>query len=164
MGCAALDKGTNQPNKFLDAMSSESMLPHFSDGRRDDVIQAAYVRAMTGFWSDPANNPARAAHGRTGAGRMIDMSRAHVWCWDARPYPWFPALTKVWSDGTNFRLGHWIEGKIGNMRLSEYRGQVVVLTFWSSRCSSCHCGQRASTAAACRFQSASAAVSSSRRL
>ena len=25
----------------------------------------------------------------------------------------------------------------GNMRLSEYRGQVVVLTFWSSRCSSC---------------------------
>jgi peroxiredoxin len=25
----------------------------------------------------------------------------------------------------------------GNVRLSEYRGQVVVLTFWSSRCSSC---------------------------
>lgn len=25
----------------------------------------------------------------------------------------------------------------GNLRLSEYRGQVVALTFWSSRCSSC---------------------------
>ena len=25
----------------------------------------------------------------------------------------------------------------GNLRLSEYRGQVVVLTFWSSRCSAC---------------------------
>lgn len=25
----------------------------------------------------------------------------------------------------------------GNLRLSEYRGQVVVLSFWSSRCSSC---------------------------
>ena len=25
----------------------------------------------------------------------------------------------------------------GNLRLSEYRGEVVVLTFWSSRCSAC---------------------------
>jgi peroxiredoxin len=25
----------------------------------------------------------------------------------------------------------------GNLRLSEYRGQVVVIAFWSSRCSSC---------------------------
>ncbi len=25
----------------------------------------------------------------------------------------------------------------GNVRLSEYRGQVVVLTFWSSRCATC---------------------------
>jgi peroxiredoxin len=25
----------------------------------------------------------------------------------------------------------------GNLRLSEYRGQVVVISFWSSRCSSC---------------------------
>src|SRR5690606_5862867 len=33
-GCAALDKATNQPNKFLDAMSSESTLPHFSNGQR----------------------------------------------------------------------------------------------------------------------------------
>ena len=46
-GCAALDKATNQPNKFLDAMSSESMLPFYSDGRRDDAIQAAYVEAVT---------------------------------------------------------------------------------------------------------------------
>ena len=65
-GCAALDKGTNQPNKFPDAMSSESMLPYFSDGRRDDPSRPP-MSAMTGFWSDPANNPARAAHGRTGA-------------------------------------------------------------------------------------------------
>lgn len=50
MGCAALDKATNQPNKFLDAMSSESVLPYFSDGRRDDPLQAAYVRAMTEYW------------------------------------------------------------------------------------------------------------------
>jgi hypothetical protein len=119
MGCAALDKATNQPNKFLDAMSSESVLPHFSDGRRDDVIQAAYVRAMTEFWGDPANNPARAAYGRTGAGRMIDMSRAHVWCWDARPFPAFPGRTDLWSDGPAWERGHWLNGRAGAVPLAD---------------------------------------------
>ncbi|UFM66686.1 glycoside hydrolase/phage tail family protein [Paracoccus sp. MA] len=124
MGCAALDKGTNQPNKFLDAMSSESMLPYFSDGRRDDVIQAAYVRAMTEFWSDPANNPARAAFGRTGAGRMIDMGRAHVWCWDARPYPAFPARTDLWSDGPAWERGHWLNGRAGAVPLADVVAEI----------------------------------------
>ncbi|WP_288948175.1 glycoside hydrolase/phage tail family protein [uncultured Paracoccus sp.] len=124
MGCAALDKGTNQPNKFLDAMSSESMLPHFSDGRRDDVIQAAYIRAMTEYWSDPANNPARAAYGRTGAGRMIDMDRAHVWCWDARPYPAFPARTDLWSDGPAWERGHWLNGRAGAVPLADVVAEI----------------------------------------
>ncbi|WP_353142236.1 glycoside hydrolase/phage tail family protein [Paracoccus sp. (in: a-proteobacteria)] len=119
MGCAALDKGTNQPNKFLDAMSSESMLPYFSDGRRDDAMQAAYVRAMTEFWSDPANNPIRAAHGRIGPGRMVDMARAHVWCWDARPYPAFPARTDLWSDGPAWQRGHWLNGRAGAVPLAD---------------------------------------------
>lgn len=124
MGCAALDKGTNQPNKFLDAMSSESSLPHFSTGRRDDLIQASYVRAMTEFWSDPANNPARAAYGRTGAGRMIDMSRAHVWCWDARPYPAFPARTDLWSDGPAWERGHWLNGRAGAVPLTDVVAEI----------------------------------------
>ena len=38
-GCAAVNQGSNQPNKFLDAKSSESSLPVFSDGRRDDLIK-----------------------------------------------------------------------------------------------------------------------------
>ena len=108
MGCAALDKGTNQPNKFLDALSSESQLPHYSSGRRDDAMQAAYIRAMTRYWGDPANNP-------TGSygGRMIDMSRAHVWCWDARPFPAFPGRTDLWSDGPAWDRGHWLNGRAG---------------------------------------------------
>ena len=124
MGCAALDKGTNQPNKFLDAMSSESMLPWFSDGRRDDVIQAAYVRAMTEYWLDPGNNPPRVAHGRTGAGRMIDMARAHVWCWDARPYPAFPQRTDLWSDGPAWERGHWLNGRAGAVPLADVVAEV----------------------------------------
>ncbi|MEM9638956.1 MAG: glycoside hydrolase TIM-barrel-like domain-containing protein, partial [Pseudomonadota bacterium] len=45
-GCASIDKGTNQPNKFVDMKSSESSLPKFSNGARDDFIQAQYLRAM----------------------------------------------------------------------------------------------------------------------
>lgn len=33
LGCAAIDKGTNQPNKFLDPKSSESGLPLYSNGQ-----------------------------------------------------------------------------------------------------------------------------------
>lgn len=112
-GCAALDKATNQPNKFLDARSSESMLPHYSDGRRDDALQEAYIAAIVGYWSLPENNP-RLADG----GRMVDLSRAHVWCWDARPYPAFPGCTDLWSDGPAWERGHWLNGRAGAVRLS----------------------------------------------
>ena len=46
-GCAAIDRGTNEPNKFLDPKSSESMLPRYSSGRRDESIQQQYYRAVT---------------------------------------------------------------------------------------------------------------------
>ncbi|MTH33902.1 host specificity protein [Paracoccus limosus] len=124
MGCAALDKATNQPNKFLDAMSSESVLPHFSDGRRDDPLQAAYIRAITEYWGDARNNPAREALGRIPAGRMIDMARAHVWCWDARPYPAFPARTDLWSDGPAWERGHWLNGRAGAVPLGDVVAEI----------------------------------------
>ncbi|ADE85443.1 phage conserved hypothetical protein [Rhodobacter capsulatus SB 1003] len=107
MGCAAIDKGTNQPNKFLDPKSSESGLPHHSDGRRDELIQMQYLRAMTGYWGEAARNPVSAVYG----GPMLDMSRAHVWAWDARPWPQFPLNTALWSDGENYARGHWISGR-----------------------------------------------------
>ncbi|MFD1795826.1 host specificity protein [Paracoccus aurantiacus] len=113
MGCAALDKATNQPNKFLDAFSSESLLPHYSSGRRDDVVQAAYIRAMSRYWGNANNNPI----GSYG-GRMVDMSRAHVWCWDARPFPAFPGRTDLWSDGPAWDRGHWLNGRAGAVPLA----------------------------------------------
>ncbi|KEO56539.1 baseplate multidomain protein megatron [Thioclava pacifica] len=107
MGCAAIDKGTNEPNKFLDPKSSESALPRYSDGRRDDTIQMQYLRAMASYWADPLVNPISDLYG----GPMIDMSRAHVWAWDARPYPQFPGLEDVWSDAGNYARGHWLSGR-----------------------------------------------------
>jgi hypothetical protein len=75
IGCAALDKGTNEPNKFLDPKSSESVLPHFSNGRRDDLIQQSYYRALFRHWADPQSNPVSPVYG----GPMVDMDRAHAW-------------------------------------------------------------------------------------
>ena len=46
IGCAAIDKGTNEPNAFVDAKSVESKLPRFSNGQRDDFLQASYINAV----------------------------------------------------------------------------------------------------------------------
>jgi hypothetical protein len=62
-GCPAIDKGSNQPNTFLDPKSAESRVPHFSTGRRDDVMQAQYLRAVLDYWSDPATNPVSEVYG-----------------------------------------------------------------------------------------------------
>ncbi|MEM7723341.1 MAG: glycoside hydrolase TIM-barrel-like domain-containing protein [Pseudomonadota bacterium] len=108
IGCAAVDKGTNQPNKFLDPKSSETALPYFSSGRRDDLIQAQYLRAIMSYWSEPGRNPVSDVYG----GPMLDMDRAHVWAWDARPWPAFPNDQNRWSDGENWTRGHWVTGRI----------------------------------------------------
>jgi len=114
LGCAAIDKGTNQPNKFLDPKSSESQLPRASNGARDDLIQMQYLRASYAHWSEDTNNPVSSVYGA----QMVDMSKAHVWAWDARPYPWFPGLSAVWDDGPNYIRGHWLNGRTGAQLLS----------------------------------------------
>lgn len=113
-GCAAIDKGTNQPNKFLDPKSSESSLPRYSDGRRDDFLQMQYMRAVHRHYADPGNNPVHAGTGH----RMVDMGRAHVWAWDARPWPAFPVRDDIWSDGDNYAKGHWLNGRASSRPLS----------------------------------------------
>ncbi|MBW7921203.1 MAG: glycoside hydrolase/phage tail family protein [Rubellimicrobium sp.] len=106
-GCAAIDKGTNEPNRFLDPKSSESALPAFSDGRRDDLMPLQHIRAIHRHFADPAGNPWSDAYG----GRMVDMTRAHVWAWDARPFPAFPARGDIWGDAANYAHGHWLNGR-----------------------------------------------------
>lgn len=114
-GCAAVDKGANQPNKFLDPKSSESSLPHYSSGRRDDLMQMQYIRAVQDYWENRANNPVSGVYGAP----MIDMTRAHVWAWDARPYPDFPGHLSVWSDGENYARGHWLNGRTTARHLAD---------------------------------------------
>lgn len=117
LGCPAIDRGTNQPNVFLDPKSSESFAPHHSNGQQDEVIQMQYLRAMLGHWRDAANNPTSPIYG----GTMLDMSRAFVWAWDARPYPFFPANATLWADAANYARGHWVTGRLASRSL----GSVV---------------------------------------
>ena len=120
IGCAAVDKATNEPNKFIDAKSSESALPKYSDGRRDELIQIQYLRAMFGYWNDPANNPVSTLYG----GNMVDMKRAHVWAWDTRPFPFFPHAENLWSDAPNYFRGHWINGRTNARSLADVVAEI----------------------------------------
>ena len=123
LGCAAIDKATNQPNLFLDQKSSESKLPRASTGRRDDVIQMQYLRATARYWADVSRNPVSEAYG----GPMVDMARAFVWAWDARPFPQFPGNTVLWEDGGNYSRGHWLSGRATNLALADVVDDICKL-------------------------------------
>ena len=120
LGVAAIDRGGNQPNLFLDPKSSESALPRFSGGRREEAMQTAYLRAMAAHWGNPAHNPLASAY----PGRMVDLSRAFVWAWDARPWPWFPGRSDIWSDGDNYARGHWLNGRASHQPLAAVVAEI----------------------------------------
>ncbi|MGM0583572.1 MAG: baseplate multidomain protein megatron [Pseudomonadota bacterium] len=120
VGCAAVDKGTNQPNVFGDPKSSESGLPHFSSGRPDGLIQRRMLEAAERHWSQDANNPPSDRYD----GRMLDLERVHVWTWDARPWPEFPRKLEVWSDGGNHMRGHWLTGRVGPASLDRVVAEI----------------------------------------
>ena len=56
---------------------------------------------------------------------MIDPAHMHLWAWDARPYPYFPDLADVWSDGANWERGHWLNGRLGQVSLAALIAAVM---------------------------------------
>ena len=121
IGCPAVDKGANQPNVFVDPKSAETALPYYSSGKRDDFIQRRYLQALIEAFdpqhpgSLPALNPLSSVYG----GPMVDPKRIHVYAWDARPYPAFPADTDTWGDGANWQRGHWITGRVASAPVAD---------------------------------------------
>ncbi len=116
IGFPAVDLGPNAPNLFYDPKSSESALPPFSSGARDDVLQRrALSEALDYFAAQPF------------------VERTFVWCWDARPFPAFPVRADVWGDGENWQFGHWLNGRTGLAPLADVvadlgrRGEVGAL-------------------------------------
>ena len=56
IGVPAVDKGANEPNVFPDPKSSESAIPPFSGGSRDDLIQVRALEAI--LWLTEIGIPA----------------------------------------------------------------------------------------------------------
>jgi hypothetical protein len=108
LGCPAVDKGGNQPNVFVDPKSAESNLPHFSSGGRSDSQQRRFLEAHHDRWQ---------ASGAIDG--MVDPDHVFVWTWDARPAPAFPDDLTIWSDGGNWRTGHWLNGRLGGTTLAD---------------------------------------------
>ncbi|WP_018147583.1 baseplate multidomain protein megatron [Henriciella marina] len=108
VGFPAIDRGTNAPNVFYDPKSSESALPPFSSGARNDVLQRRALEVSIAYWSSQP---------------FIDA--AYAWAWDARPWPDFPVREDVWSDGPNWARGHWLNGRTGLVSVSEVIGDLA---------------------------------------
>lgn len=116
-GAPAIDKAANQPNVFFDPKSTESSVPHFSTGARDDFAQRQYLRAWLEYWRD---------HNESHAGvPLVDLTRSHAWVWDARPWPEFPVQADVWADSANYRRGHWLNGRAGSAPAAEAIAEIL---------------------------------------
>lgn len=122
IGCPAVDKGSNQPNVFCDPKSAESSLPYYSNGARDDYVQRRYLDSLLSYWEvATGHNPVSIIYG----GPMISPDQIAPWCWDARPFPDFPARRHIWSDGDNWARGHWLSGRMGSAQLGDIVSEIV---------------------------------------
>ncbi len=122
IGCAAIDKGSNQPNKFLDEKSSESARAFYSNGLRDDEVQQRYYQAFFEHYGDEQLNPSSNVYD----GAMVDREHMFAWAWDVRPFPTFPNERDLWSDGDNYAKGHWINGRVSNRTLASVVEEICV--------------------------------------
>lgn len=100
-GFPSVDGCANQPNVFYDPNSASSAFPRFSKGRVDFRAQRTAIEGTLDKWA--------------GSSMVENM---FLWTWDARPYPFFPDLRSVWSDGNLWLYGHWVNGKLGLSVLS----------------------------------------------
>nr|WP_321510047.1 glycoside hydrolase/phage tail family protein [uncultured Hyphomonas sp.] len=102
IGFGAVDKGGNAPNLFYDPKSTESALPPYSSGSRDDVFQRQALAVTLAHWE---------------ASPLVEA--AMVWAWDGRPFPAWPLRDDVWGDGANWARGHWLNGRAGLATLGD---------------------------------------------
>ncbi len=107
LGCPAVDKSATRPNVFPDPKSAENAYPYFSRRSRADSQQRRFLEAHLDHWRGK------------GDAAMVDPNRVYMWTWDARPFPAFPQNGAAWSDGANWRTGHWLNGRLGTATLAD---------------------------------------------
>ena len=114
-GFPSVDGAANQPNVFVDPTSVESYYPRGSRQRIDFKAQREAINATEDFL----------ATRNAVSGNSDLVPRRFVWTWDARPFPFFPDLLGIWSDGNNWKTGHWIQGKIGISHLGSIVNDIL---------------------------------------
>ena len=102
IGFASIDKTTNEPNVFYDPESSVGAIPKYSNGNPCYLSQRRALEATLDVWK-----------------RSQMVEELFLWCWDARPYPFWPDRTKIWSDGYKWSRGHWLNGKLSLTTLAD---------------------------------------------
>ncbi len=102
-GFPSVDGCANQPNVFYDPRSVESFYPRGSRGRVDFQAQREALNATEDYLESRSLE----------SGNANLVPRRFVWAGDARPFPFWPDLLAVWSDGTLWKTGHWVQGKLG---------------------------------------------------
>lgn len=100
-GFPSVDGAANQPNVFYSAGTTGSAFPYYSKGRVDLVAQRTALMATVQKWQGSS---------------MVE--HMFLWTWDARPFPYWPDLTTVWTDGADWKTGHWVQGKLGTSSLA----------------------------------------------
>ena len=95
-GFPSVDCCTNQPNVFYSPNSFDSAFPRMSKGIMDFKAQRVAITATEEAWQNSEC-----------------VERLFLYTWDARPYPYYPNLTDVWSDGGIWKYGHFLNGKAG---------------------------------------------------
>ena len=107
-GYPSVDGCANEPNVFIDPTSGDSAYPRFSRGRVDFMAQRTAIAATEAEW----------------LGSSMVLTK-FLWTWDARPYPYWPDLLDVWSDGGNWVTGHWVQGKLGSSHVATAVEQIA---------------------------------------
>jgi len=123
LGCAAVDKGPNQPNVFPDSKSVENGVPYFSNGGRSDLAQHRFLLAHHQYWQegDETRNPVSPVYD----GQMVNPDQLSIWAWDLRPFPGFPVQADVWGDGRNWSNGHWLNGRLSGIAVADLINAIL---------------------------------------
>ncbi|BDG75485.1 MULTISPECIES: glycoside hydrolase/phage tail family protein [Wolbachia] len=107
-GFPSMNGCTNEPNVFVDKGSIESKYPRYSNGEVSFLSQKTAIEGTLKKWQ---------------SSEMVE--KMFLWAWDARPFPYFPNLCDMWADCHNWQTGHWIQGKISQLNVSDVLSDLL---------------------------------------
>ncbi len=107
-GFPSMNGCTNEPNVFVDKGSIESKYPRYSNGEVSFLSQKIAIEGTLKKWQ---------------SSEMVE--KMFLWAWDARPFPYFPNLCDMWTDCHNWQTGHWIQGKLSQLNISNVLSDLL---------------------------------------